>query len=192
MPEKLRERWSFNFRGSSSAVEPGPVKALVVGSIPACPSPPPPRRTSAPYGCSAASRWSAIDVVGMAFLKGNMKFFSLEDSKKLAEMGCRSESKFIWVDSRLFPSELIREEDEHDIHQAFTAYDFLGDSEQARRNCEILWKDEPAYCDSCWRHHEHNADCDMGCGNNMIGWEFMRLKMLMSPDHIEFVRGFLR
>ena len=123
-----------------------------------------------------------------------MKIFSLEDSKKLAEMGCKSESGWHY-----FP-DLI-----HELEPSYKSFydfkivcafqpqiDFLADTEQARRNCEILWKDEPAYCDSCWRHHEHHGDCDMGCGNNMIGWEFMRLKMLMSPDHIEFVRGFLR
>lgn len=126
-----------------------------------------------------------------------MKFFSLEDSKKLAEMGCKSDGwYYVYSDYdclEMRPTEglwrLTQIQGFKDkTIMAFTAYDFLGDSEQARRNCEILWGDQK------WRTTDKDGNPQWKNEIENVGpvWKFRRTQMLSSPDHIEFVKGFLR
>lgn len=143
-----------------------------------------------------------------------MKFFSLEDSKKLAEMGCKSESGWHY-----FP-DLI-----HELEPSYKSFydfkivcafqpqiDFLADTEQARLNCEILWGEEREiigyYFVGYDSHLSDSPEDVIGLEqfNNIPddeksmyspvykhkGWRINRMLMLSSPDHIEFVRGFLR
>lgn len=137
-------------------------------------------------------------------MKGNMKFFSLEDSKKLVEMGCKSESQIIYrrfgfvCNSQILPGDTFqlsyddKRKDEFGYDDfcvpAFTDYDFLADTEQALRNCEILWGDQK------WRTTDKDGNPQWKNEIENVGpvWKFRRTQMLSSPDHIEFVKGFLK
>jgi hypothetical protein len=116
-------------------------------------------------------------------------FASLNLSKKLSEMGCVSESKMTWLDDRhpLDKSVRIPGVRKYSLSynyycteppQAFHPWDFIANTEQARKNAEILWG----------REIELGCPC---CG--YIGyyeneeWDYRRHQAIDAPDFWQFV-----
>lgn len=76
------------------------------------------------------------------------KYIPRTTCEKLVKMGCVSESGFEYVNS------LLQDCDGGDLIPAFTPWDFVGTSLQARENARILWVDmsDPYPCSRAFRH----------------------------------------
>lgn len=111
-----------------------------------------------------------------------MKFFSLNSSKKLAEMGCVTDGQFGYDRTghvRVLPHNSIYGYalDEHGPYEpAFTPLDFLSSEEYALENCRKLWPGDEYF------------ETFIG---SMPDWQRKRIIMLDAPDQIKFVEEFL-
>lgn len=110
-----------------------------------------------------------------------MDFIPKEICEKLMEMGCVSDASFRWCiyedsdGSDWMPLELYLSDDpwladeikdprfynyKYTIIYAFTPWDFVGTSELARKNANILWSDmsAPFPCSRTFRHDCIDSD----------------------------------
>lgn len=92
-----------------------------------------------------------------------MKLTSLELSKKLVELGCRSDSGFYHTENSheasllynpLFPNQYI-------ICPSFSCCDLIGQSKFANKNRKILWK-KVNVCTICGSDFTYNCGCKQG------------------------------
>lgn len=115
-----------------------------------------------------------------------MTFFSRETSKPLQERGCVFSGDYWWIDGNLVlcePGKGVLCNDVRSAQHAGHPYDLLGGNEQAMENCKKLWPgNKEEYCSACWRPHDHQSDCDMGCGNDWTPSQYHRHALLDLPD----------
>lgn len=130
-----------------------------------------------------------------------MKFFSLESSKKLAELGCVSKSNHFWsvfkeplcegdgASARFWPEYPFKAKT-----PAFTTPDFLSSEEYAIENCRKLWGDGDEAIDEYGTLINLECRYDCGCNPILSGdiLHFNRHAMLDAPDQITFVEEYLK
>lgn len=104
-----------------------------------------------------------------------MKFFSLESSKKLDELGCVSCSGSFYFNTQLF-----------------LPYDFLSSEEYALENCKKLWGesvDDLTQETCCYIPDYYEPDAAYMWSRR---WAMLRHKMLDARDQIAFVEQFIK
>ena len=118
-----------------------------------------------------------------------MKFLPRDICEKLVEKGCVSESRAYWFwDGCLW---VIRYGD--DFHpkintRAFIFQDFCGISEQAKKNCEILWPGR-WNCNCPFYTDEKSKHCDTGVFIDEYNFTRERMLKMTEDEWVEFIRG---
>lgn len=133
-----------------------------------------------------------------------MEFLPLEICRKLTAIGYKTESGFVWINRLLKITETNEEPiiallqnvifdwepNAEILCPAFTPWDFIGTSEQARDNARILWGDEIATPDP--------KDVDFGGISGQLtsmiclvanpgGWKKRREDCINSDDAVAYI-----
>lgn len=129
-----------------------------------------------------------------------MKFYSLENCKKLRALGCVSESGFYWKEeiswgakytgkwfltpASTYDETELKRNPEYKDHflAAYTNLDFLDITETARENCRKRWgKEKTGFnLSECFSNGR-------GTARFLVSWEKHRHLMLDSPDGEKYV-----
>ncbi len=124
-----------------------------------------------------------------------MKFYSRELSQKLQDMGCKSESGFLFspkewgypdYDSYSIDLADIKRRISLGCVQAFTPYDFCGPSETARKNAEMVFGSGKLIEHQTWEGPVKNYDWGIFDGVPTISggpkWKMLRHRMIDLPE----------
>lgn len=130
-----------------------------------------------------------------------MNFLPRDICEKLVEKGCQSESGFYYVKRSLLgyatdPTWVsLPAYGNPRLHGGYVDYvhsfifqDFCGISEQAKKNCEILWPGR-WNCNCPFYTDEKSKHCDTGVFIDEYNFTRERMLKMTEDEWVEFIRG---
>lgn len=113
--------------------------------------------------------------------------------EKLEAMGCVCESGYVWRSDNETPILKVYLNSFADGTPAFHPWDFVGTSEQARKNAYILWPDKYV-CSDCGKKLTE-ASCSTVTKKHVYttsALKFHRHACIESDNAVEYICGFLK